>query len=54
MEEIGYIPWNFSIPDERHDAAWSYLKREDCFRAPWGNYDSAAQLSPVPKYPFAA
>ena len=21
MEEIGYIPWSFSIPDERHDPA---------------------------------
>lgn len=35
-EEIGYIPWCFSIPDKRHDGAWEYLKREDGFRAPFG------------------
>ena len=46
MEEIGYIPWSFSIPDERHDAAWSYLKREDCFRAPWG-ITTAQRSSPL-------
>ncbi len=36
LEEIGYIPWYFSIPEEFHDKAWNYLKREDCFKAPWG------------------
>lgn len=36
LEEIGYIPWYFSIPGEGYDNAWEYLNREDYFKAPYG------------------
>lgn len=36
MEQIGYIPWGFEIPDKRHNKAWSYLDDEEYFKAPFG------------------
>lgn len=36
MEEIGYIPWAFEVPDSRHDKAWQYLNDEAYFKAPYG------------------
>ncbi len=36
MEEIGYIPWGFGVPDKRHNKAWRYLADEEYFKAPYG------------------
>lgn len=35
-EEIGYIPWYFSIPDEEKSVAWKFLTDRDYFYAPFG------------------
>ena len=35
-ELIGYLPWCFDIPDERHDAALAHLTNEGGFRTPVG------------------
>lgn len=35
-EELGYIPWAFSIPSSQQNIAWKYLKQEDCFSSPAG------------------
>ena len=36
LEEVGYIPWMFNIPDETHSCAFRYLLSERCFKAPYG------------------
>lgn len=38
MEELGYIPWMFHMPDddEEHAAAWKYVMDEKYFLAPYG------------------
>ena len=36
LEELGYIPWGFSIPDTKHNKAWRYLSDENYFKAPYG------------------
>lgn len=35
-ELLGYIPWCFDIPDERHDVAFAHLTNEGGFRTPIG------------------
>ena len=35
-EAIGYIPWSFSIAQEKNDVAWKYLMDENYFKAPYG------------------
>ena len=35
-EEIGYIPWLYSIPDEQMSVAWKFLNDEKHFYAPYG------------------
>ena len=36
MEEIGYIPWAFDLPDEGKSGAFRYLLDERRFKAPYG------------------
>lgn len=45
-EEIGYIPWSFSIPDKEHSRAWEYLQNSDYFHAPYG-ITTAEQKHPL-------
>jgi len=35
-ELIGYVPWQFHLPDEEHAVAWQFLMDEDHFKAPFG------------------
>jgi hypothetical protein len=35
-EEIGYVPWQFNLPDAGYEAAWKYLMNPDYFYAPYG------------------
>lgn len=35
-EEVGYIPWCWSIPEEKMSAAWKFLNDENYFAAPYG------------------
>jgi hypothetical protein len=35
-EAIGYIPWYFNMPDEKHDIAWQQVTDPKGFRAPFG------------------
>jgi len=35
-EAIGYIPWEFSIPNTKHDIAWKYLSDKRYFKAEYG------------------
>ena len=32
----GYTPWLFNLPDKGYEKAWSYLMKEDYFKAPYG------------------
>ncbi|MEO6288511.1 MAG: glycosyl hydrolase family 65 protein [Ginsengibacter sp.] len=41
----GYTPWYFSLPDERHSAAWKFLMDPTYFYAPYGP-TTAEQKSP--------
>lgn len=44
-EQIGYIPWMFSIPPKERNAAFKYLTDEKCFRSPVG-YTTADMSDP--------
>src|SRR5207342_574015 len=35
-EEIGYVPWQFNLPDAGYEAAWKLLMDKDGFFAPFG------------------
>jgi hypothetical protein len=35
-ELIGYVPWQFNLPDPGYELAWSYLMDPDYFFAPFG------------------
>ena len=35
-ELIGYVPWQFGLPDPGFEAAWAPLMKRDGFRAPFG------------------
>ena len=35
-ELIGYVPWQFGLPDARHASAWRFLMDPQRFRAPYG------------------
>ena len=35
-ELMGYVPWQFHLPDEEHAEAWKFLMDEDHFKAPFG------------------
>ncbi|HMR83548.1 MAG TPA: trehalase family glycosidase [Niabella sp.] len=36
MEEIGFIPWYFNLPDARYNVAWKHLMNPRHFNAPVG------------------
>lgn len=44
-EEIGYIPWMFSIPPKERNGAFKYLTDEKCFLSPVG-YTTADKSDP--------
>jgi hypothetical protein len=49
-EEIGYVPWQFDLPDPGYEAAWKFLTDKDYFAAPFGpttveRHDPLFQLS---------
>lgn len=35
-EEIGYVPWQFNLPDEGYAEAWKYLMDDDYFYSEYG------------------
>ncbi len=35
-EEIGYVPWQFGLPDPGYEAAWKFLTDPKYFAAPFG------------------
>src|SRR5262249_60612814 len=35
-EEIGFVPWQFGLPDPGYEAAWKALMDPDAFFAPFG------------------
>jgi len=35
-ELIGYVPWQFHLPDPGYEAAWKFLMDPEYFRAPFG------------------
>ncbi|HET6575424.1 MAG TPA: discoidin domain-containing protein [Fimbriiglobus sp.] len=35
-EEIGYVPWQFDLPDPGYEAAWKFLMDKDYFAAEFG------------------
>ncbi len=35
-EEIGYVPWQFGLPDAGHEAAWKFLMDKDYFFSEFG------------------
>ena len=35
-ELMGYVPWQFNLPDPGYEAAWQYLMDPDYFSAPFG------------------
>ena len=35
-EEIGYVPWQFNLPDPGYEAAWQFLMDTAYFAAPFG------------------
>jgi len=35
-ELIGYVPWQFNLPDPGYEAAWQFLMNPDFFQAPFG------------------
>ena len=35
-EEIGYVPWQFNLPDNGYEAAWKFLMDTAYFAAPFG------------------
>ncbi len=50
-EEIGYVPFYFDIPEEKHNIAWKYLVDEKVFLAPYG-ITSADMSHPLYKFDF--
>ena len=50
-EEIGYTPFYFDIPEEKHNIAWKYLMDEKVFLAPYG-ITTADMSHPLFKYDF--
>jgi len=50
-EEIGYVPWQFGLPDPGYEAAWRFLVDPDYFEAPYGpttteRHDPLFRISP--------
>lgn len=35
-ELMGYVPWQFNLPDDEHAVAWQYLLDEEHFKADYG------------------
>lgn len=35
-EEIGFVPWQFNLPDPGHEAAWQFVMDSTYFLAPFG------------------
>jgi hypothetical protein len=35
-EEIGFVPWQFNMPDAGFESAWQFLMKPDYFSAPFG------------------
>jgi hypothetical protein len=35
-ELIGYVPWQFNLPDSDYESAWKYLMDPEYFNAPYG------------------
>ena len=35
-EEIGFVPWQFALPDPQYEAAWKFLMDPEYFLAPYG------------------
>ena len=35
-EEIGFVPWQFNLPDKGYEAAWKFLMDENYFAAKYG------------------
>ena len=35
-EEIGFVPWQFGLPDPRYELAWQFLMDPEYFLAPFG------------------
>ena len=35
-EQIGYVPWQFNLPDKGYEAAWKFLMRPEYFYASFG------------------
>jgi hypothetical protein len=35
-EEIGFVPWQFSLPDSGYESAWRFLTDPEAFAAPYG------------------
>jgi hypothetical protein len=50
-EEIGYTPFYFGIPEEKHNIAWKYLMDEKVFLAPYG-ITTADMSHPLFKFDF--
>ncbi|HEX6986787.1 MAG TPA: glycosyl hydrolase family 65 protein, partial [Planctomycetaceae bacterium] len=51
-EQIGYVPWQFGLPDPGYEAAWKFLTDPDYFAAPYGpttvgRNDPLFRLSPT-------
>ncbi|HET8649696.1 MAG TPA: discoidin domain-containing protein [Gemmatimonadales bacterium] len=51
-EEIGFVPWQFSLPDSGYEAAWRFLMDTSYFAAPYGpttteRHDPLFYVSPV-------
>lgn len=36
LEEIGFVPWYFNLPEEAHSVAWKYMIDTTVFKAPYG------------------
>jgi len=50
-EEIGFVPWQFELPDSGYEAAWQYLMDTAYFFAPYGpttveRHDPQFSISP--------
>jgi hypothetical protein len=51
-EEIGFVPWQFNLPDSGYEAAWQYLMDTAYFFAPFGpttveRHDPQFFISPI-------
>ncbi len=50
-EQIGYVPWQFNLPDSGYEAAWKFLRDTAYFAAPFGpttveRHDPQFRISP--------